>query len=97
MFPHLATRMPEFRHSGQGGASAELLRHHEVMHEGLERLGPYLERCWAGKEQLDLGVLEGLLDWGDVLMEHLDKEVDALRAGNMRKYWSLEEMRAMPW
>lgn len=95
IFPHLATRMPEFRHSGE--EAAELLRHHEVMHEGLEELGPYLERCWKMEEELDLAVLEGLLSWGDVLLEHLDREVEALGAGNMKRYWSLEEVRAMPW
>jgi hypothetical protein len=31
-----------------------------------------------------------------VLWEHLDEEVKTLGADNMRRYWSLDEMKRMP-
>lgn len=34
--------------------------------------------------------------FGGVLWAHLEDEVRALGAENMRKYWTLEEMRRMP-
>lgn len=34
--------------------------------------------------------------FGAVLRKHLDEEVQTLRADNMRKYWSLDEMRRLP-
>ena len=97
VFPPLATRMPEFRRpeGASGGAAPELLAQHDIMHEGLGKLRAYLQRCKGG-EALDLGRLEGVLGWGDVLLRHLDEEVEALGAENMRRYWSLEEVKAMP-
>jgi len=44
-----------------------------------------------------LRVLREKMDsWGEVLWKHLDQEVETLGAENMRKYWTLEEMRKMP-
>jgi hypothetical protein len=34
--------------------------------------------------------------WGTVLWSHLEQEVKTLGAENMRKYWTIEEMRRMP-
>jgi hypothetical protein len=50
-----------------------------------------------GEKELELTVLKGKMDsWGKVLWTHLDQEVKTLGAENMRKYWTLEEMRRMP-
>ena len=41
--------------------------------------------------------MKKILDsFGAVLWQHLDDEVKELGAENMRKYWTLEEMRRMP-
>ena len=32
----------------------------------------------------------------DVLMRHLDEEVNDLRGENMKKYWTLEEVERIP-
>ena len=39
---------------------------------------------------------EKMDSWGEVLWKHLDQEVETLGAENMRKYWTLDEMKRMP-
>ncbi|KAK2003347.1 hypothetical protein LX36DRAFT_651111 [Colletotrichum falcatum] len=92
VFPMLAARMPEFR----GGAAGELLRQHREIHEGLDAFEAYLRRCRGGEADLELGVLRDKMDgWGAVLWAHLDQEVVTLGAENMRRYWTMEEVRRM--
>lgn len=57
----------------------------------------YLTRCKNGETELDLRVLKEQMDtWGEVLWKHLEEEVVTLGAENMRKYWTIQEMRRMP-
>jgi hemerythrin-like domain-containing protein len=94
IFPVLARKMPEFR---AGRNAAELLRQHREIHKGMDGLGEYLNRCRSGETEFDLRTLKVQMDtWGDVLWKHLDQEVKTLGAENMRKYWTLDEMRRMP-
>ncbi|ORY68564.1 uncharacterized protein BCR38DRAFT_134281 [Pseudomassariella vexata] len=96
IFPVLAKKMPEFK-SGKGNGAAELLRQHKEIHKGLDMLGTYLRACKTGETEFALAVLKTKLDsWGKVLWTHLDQEVKSLGAENMRKYWTKEEIRAMP-
>lgn len=91
IFPELAKRMPAFRRE------LELLSQHKKIHAGLEKLEEYLEGCRSGERELRLQELKEVMDgFGAVLWEHMDDEVKELGAENMRKYWSLEEMRRMP-
>jgi hypothetical protein len=91
VFPNLARKMPEFKNS------AELLRQHEKIHEGMDIFEKYLRMCLSGETELDLRVMREKMDsWGEVLWTHLDQEVRTLGAENMRKYWSKEEMKRMP-
>jgi hypothetical protein len=86
--------MPEFK---QGRNAAELLRQHKEIHRGMDVFEEYLSKCRSGETDLELSVLKQKMDsWGDVLWKHLDQEVRTLGAENMRKYWSLDEMRRMP-
>jgi hypothetical protein len=88
--------MPEFR-NGKGGNAAELLRQHREIHKGMDEFERYLKGCKEGEWELNLGVMRGKMDsWGEVLWKHLDQEVETLGAENMRRYWTLEEMRRMP-
>jgi hemerythrin-like domain-containing protein len=94
VFPMLAVRMPEF---AQGPNAAELLRQHKAIHDGMDMFEEYLRKCKNGETELDLRTLKMKMDsWGEVLWKHLDQEVQALGAENMRKYWSIEDMRRMP-
>ncbi|KAM0284955.1 hypothetical protein ACHAQH_001642 [Verticillium albo-atrum] len=88
-FPQLARKMPEFR-----GGKAELLRQHREIHKGMDGLQTYLRACQTGETELQMSVLRGKLDsWGEVLWTHLDQEVKTLGAENMRKYWTVADMR----
>ncbi|RYP50525.1 hypothetical protein DL768_003978 [Monosporascus sp. mg162] len=96
VFPVLAKKMPEFR-SGRGNGAAELLRQHKEIHRGLEVLQEYLLKCKSGETELEMGTLKSKMEgWGTVLWTHLDQEVKTLGAENMRKYWTLDEIRKMP-
>ncbi|KAI0512745.1 hypothetical protein F5B22DRAFT_613996 [Xylaria bambusicola] len=111
VFPELARRMPEFRtgkernldHQGGGEEdegkrkkAAELLQQHVDIHKGMDGLADYLRRCLSGETELQMSVLKTQLDsWGTVLFTHLDQEVRTLGAENMRKYWTLDEIRKM--
>lgn len=83
--------MPEFRQK------KTLLAQHKKIRRGLDELEQYLEKCRSGEEDLELTEMKRLMDaFGEVLWTHLDEEVRTLGAENMRKYWTLEEMRTLP-
>lgn len=95
-FPLLAKKMPEFR-SGKGNGASELLQQHKQIHAGMDVFEDYLRKCRNGETELELSVLKEKMDlWGDVLLKHLDQEVKTLGAENMRRYWTIAEIRAMP-
>jgi hemerythrin-like domain-containing protein len=94
IFPILARKMPEFK---AGRNAAELLRQHKEIHKGMDEFEEYLNDVRRGEKELELSVMKTKMDsWGEVLWKHLDQEVKTLGAENMRRYWSLEEMRRMP-
>jgi len=91
IFPILAAKMPAFR------KELELLTQHKQIHNGIEKLEEYMEKCRSGEKDLRMEELKEIMDsFGDVLWSHLDDEVKQLSGENMRKYWTLEEMRRMP-
>ncbi|KAI1360991.1 hypothetical protein F5Y08DRAFT_343093 [Xylaria arbuscula] len=76
--------------------AAELLQQHVEIHKGMDGLADYLRRCLTGETELQMSVLKTQLDsWGTVLFNHLDQEVRTLGAENMRRYWTLDEVRRM--
>jgi hemerythrin-like domain-containing protein len=92
VFPELAERMPAF------APKDHLISQHEAIHEGLEKLGDYLDSCRSGEKELRLPELKTIMDtFGEVLWAHLDDEVRMLGAENMRKYWSKQEIMSMNW
>ncbi|KAF1966143.1 hypothetical protein BU23DRAFT_560471 [Bimuria novae-zelandiae CBS 107.79] len=91
IFPILAKKMPSFKQE------MELLEQHRGIHEGLEKLEEYIAECRSGDKELQMKEMKRIMDgFGKVLWAHLDDEVKQLGAENMRKYWTLEEMRRMP-
>ena len=91
IFPVLSNRMPAFQ------KELELLTQHKRIHEGLENFQVYLEDCSCGERELRLEEMKRLMDdFGEVLWVHLADEEKQLEAENMRKYWTLDEMRRMP-
>ncbi|KAK4544437.1 hypothetical protein LTR36_004328 [Oleoguttula mirabilis] len=91
IFPVLARKMPAFK------KELELLTQHKQIHKGLDKFEAYLGQCRSGERELRLEEMKAVMEtFGKVLWAHLDDEVKELRAENMRKYWSAEEMRRLP-
>jgi hemerythrin-like domain-containing protein len=91
VFPLLAKKMPEFRKGD------DLLKQHRGIHAGMDKLEAYLSDCRCGETDFSLAEVKKLMDtFGAVLWAHLDDEIRTLGAENMRKYWTLEEMRRLP-
>ncbi|TKA83170.1 hypothetical protein B0A55_00691 [Friedmanniomyces simplex] len=91
IFPVLARKMPAFQ------KELELLTQHKQIHAGLEKFEEYLDQCRSGERELRLEEMGKVLEtFGTVLWSHLDDEVRQLRAENMRRFWSAEEMRRLP-
>lgn len=90
IFPVLAQKMPAFK------KELELLTQHKQIHIGLEKFETYIDDCKAGKRDMRMDELKEIMDsFGTVLWAHLQDEVDQLSADNMRKYWSLDEVRRL--
>lgn len=97
LFPVLARKMPEFQSGKNGKGRAELLQQHREIHAGMDVLEEYLKKCRSGELDMELKTLKTKMDsWGGVLWKHLDQEVLTLGADNMRKYWTVEEIRRIP-
>lgn len=91
IFPVLAKKMPKFK------KELHLLTQHKQIHAGLDIFEEYISKCKTGEKELQLTEMKAIMDtFGDVLWQHLDDEVEELGAENMRKYWSVDEMRRMP-
>ena len=91
IFPVLAQKMPAFK------KELELLTQHKQIHNGLDKFEAYIDDCKAGKRDMRMDELKDIMDsFGTVLWAHLQDEVDQLSVDNMRKYWSLDEVRRLP-
>lgn len=91
IFPVLAKKMPAFR------KELLLLTQHKRIHDGLDKFEEWVGECRSGEREVRMEELRGIMDgFGGVLWEHLDEEVRELGAENMRKFWTLEEMRRIP-
>jgi hemerythrin-like domain-containing protein len=91
VFPMLARKMPEFE------KQEHLLEQHKEIHKGLDLFQEYLEQCRGGERELRRDELKEIMDsFSKVLWAHLDDEVRTLGAENMRKHWSIQDMKSMP-
>ncbi|KAI5848391.1 hypothetical protein BZA05DRAFT_446682 [Tricharina praecox] len=93
VFPSLAKRMPCF---GKGAEHGAMIAQHKLIHTGLDEMRKYLEECRDGRCRLEWLVLDTKMRaFGDVLWKHLEEEVTMLKAENMRKFWTTEEMKGL--
>ncbi|KAF8585884.1 hypothetical protein K439DRAFT_1646473 [Ramaria rubella] len=91
IFPVLAQKMPAFRDNEQHR------NNHKQIHDGLDALSALIKRFRSAPTTYSPAELRDCLDgFRDVLVRHLDEEVNDLRGENMRKYWTLEEVDQMP-
>jgi len=97
LYPILARKMPSFQAAQRGAPQCKLVQQHRAIHKGMDAFEAYLRACRNGETEFELGVLKDKMDtWGDVLFVHLDEEVKELEAENMRKYWTVAEVKAIP-
>jgi hemerythrin-like domain-containing protein len=90
-FPMLASRMTVFQHNDT------MRSQHKEIHNGIDKLEAYIADCRNGKRELRLSEMQEIMDsFGSILWRHLDEEVRNLGAENMRKYWTLDEMKKFP-
>ncbi|ORY87458.1 hypothetical protein BCR35DRAFT_289530 [Leucosporidium creatinivorum] len=93
IFPVLAQRMPEFNHK----SSAVHLEEHKAIHEGMDRYSAYLSKCKSSPSSFDAEEFRKILQsWGPILFYHLDAEVKTLHHDNLRRYYTIEEVRRLP-
>ncbi|RVD84400.1 uncharacterized protein DFL_006150 [Arthrobotrys flagrans] len=94
-FPILAKKMPAFQKNNK--EHGEMIAHHRQIHKGLEKFEDYVNACKSGeKDFVASDMLELMESFEKVLWQHLDEEVQQLGAENMRKYWTLEELKMIP-
>lgn len=71
---------------------------HRQIHVGLDKLHKYAKN-WIEEEKtvVDWADIRGIMhSFGAALWRHMDDEVKLLGAENMVQFWSLEEMKQLP-
>jgi len=87
IFPVLAKRMPQFAEDEKHKQS------HKGIHDGLDAMGKLIKSYKEDPTSYSPEKMRECLDsFRDVLMRHLDEEVQDLQAENMKKYWTLKEV-----
>ncbi|KAJ2899133.1 hypothetical protein MKZ38_003380 [Zalerion maritima] len=93
----VTSSMKNSKGEGSKKRQAVLIQQHRLIHEGMDVFEAYLRSVKSGETDFEMSALkEKMNSWGDVLWEHLDLEVKTLGAENMRRYWSLDEIRRIP-
>ncbi|KAJ7680374.1 hemerythrin/HHE cation-binding motif-containing protein [Mycena polygramma] len=98
IFPILAKRMPEFSTETEHAH----IDSHKGIHKGLDELATLVHKfkkepsTYCKFSQTPTEMRACLDGFRDVLFTHLDEEVNDLRGENMKKYWTLEELEAIP-
>lgn len=91
LFPKLAVRMPEF------GTESLLADQHRRIHKDASALDLYLHECQTGAKDFDRAKVKKMMGaFSETLLDHLDREVYALRADRIRQAWTLDEFRKIP-
>ncbi|KAJ7188181.1 hemerythrin/HHE cation-binding motif-containing protein [Mycena filopes] len=93
IFPILAKRMPEFSTETEDAH----IDSHKGIHTGLEELTKLVHKYKKEPSTYSPAEMRACLDgFREVLFTHLDAEVHDLRGENMKKYWTLDELEAIP-
>lgn len=91
VFPKLAERMPEFRENERHKTS------HKLIHDGLDRVEAAVKAFKKDPTKYKPETMREALDsFREPLYTHLAEEVRDLSAENMRKYWSIEDLKLIP-
>ncbi|KAJ7647283.1 hemerythrin HHE cation binding domain-containing protein [Roridomyces roridus] len=93
IFPVLAKRMPQFSTETDDAHIAS----HKGIHDGLDALEVLVKKYTEEPSTYSPTEMRECLDgFRGVLFKHLDEEVADLQGENMKKYWTLEELEAIP-
>ncbi|KAK7057131.1 hemerythrin HHE cation binding domain-containing protein [Favolaschia claudopus] len=93
IFPILAKKMPEFALETEHGH----IESHKKIHDGLDELATLVYKFKKEPTTYSPTEMRACLDgFREVLFAHLDEEVSDLQGENMKKYWTLEELEAIP-
>ena len=69
---------------------------HEVIHAGLVDMTAYVEAVKGREREFRFEELKKIMEgFEETLWRHLEEEVQQLGADNMRRFWTVSEMRAM--
>ncbi|KAI5480221.1 hypothetical protein MNV49_001549 [Pseudohyphozyma bogoriensis] len=89
IFPVLRKKLPEF--------GEEHVEEHKAIHDGLDRYVAFITKCKSNPKDYSAGKLREIMaSFGPVLFHHLDAEVETLKADNLRRYYTLAEVRLLP-
>ncbi|KAF7321374.1 Hemerythrin domain-containing protein [Mycena kentingensis (nom. inval.)] len=92
-FPVLGQKMPQFAVEAEGGH----IESHEAIHTGLEKLSGLVQKFKKEPSTYSPEEMRACLDgFRTVLFSHLDQEVSDLSGDNLKKYFSLQELKQMP-
>jgi len=84
-FPMLSERMREFREDHP--------EQHKGIHAGLDLYDAYIKDIKKAPTKYSPVELRKVMDsFKEVLLKHLDEEVESLKGPNMSKYWTLDEV-----
>ncbi|RHZ61565.1 hypothetical protein CDV55_104254 [Aspergillus turcosus] len=90
IYPMLATRLPQFR------PERHLTDQHDEIEQGIEIIQTYLTDCERRSEWFDVDALRTMMEGvQETLLAHLDDEVEALGAENMRRGWTPKSQIAL--
>ncbi|CAA7261621.1 unnamed protein product [Cyclocybe aegerita] len=93
VFPILTKKMPQFAKENEG---AHIISHQGI-HEGLVKLEKLVDKWTDEPATYSPEEMRDCLDsFRDVLFHHLDEEVEDLRGENLKKYFTLQEVTALP-
>ncbi|KAJ7243742.1 hypothetical protein C8J57DRAFT_1365740 [Mycena rebaudengoi] len=94
IFPILGKRMPQFSAEAE---SAVHLESHKAIHKGLDDLSTLVYKYKKEPSTYSPTEMRGCLDsFREVLFNHLDQEVEDLQGENLKQYWTLKELDAIP-
>ncbi|SGY13623.1 BQ5605_C010g05916 [Microbotryum silenes-dioicae] len=98
IFPVLAKKMPEFRVGPLSDRGMEEhLEEHEQIHAGMDRYQDYIRAARATPTAFSPEKLREIMgSMGPILFYHLDAEVETLKADNLKRYYTLDEVRRLP-
>lgn len=110
IFPVLAKRMDIFKkgvgehleqhkhiHAGMSSPAHRRLVADSQNDQGLDKLEVFLNKTKANHSAYTGEELRSILSsFGPILFLHLDEEVKTLQGENMRRYYTLEELRRLP-